>query len=98
MGMRAGREGAASMECTMLADESRTGAPSLGPSAGGHFSGMPLRSLHARGAAAPDDDCRMAAVCGLAVPKHASRRPPPVVRRRDRRRADGDAGRAEGAA
>ena len=61
---------------------------------------------HARGAVAPGDSFRddRSPRLQVATPRFAqpvperSRRPPPAVRRRDRRRADGDARRGEGAA
>ena len=70
-----------------------------GTSTSGHFTGVPTRSLHARGAGAPDDT----SVPGLGgitrfadpLPGGPSRRPPPAVRRRDRWRAEGDARRAK---
>jgi hypothetical protein len=73
-----------------------------GTSAGGHFTGTPARSLHARGAGAPGDDFRLPASGGITrfaqsaprVPFPAARRPRSVAA--PARRADGDAHEAEG--
>ena len=82
MGMRAARKAAVSV--IVGQDESMSG----------HVTGTPTRSLrlHLRGGVAPGDIFRARVGC------RASRRlcPPAVVRRRDRRRADGDARWAEG--
>jgi hypothetical protein len=62
-----------------------------GTLASGHFVGTPARSLHARGAVVPSDHFRVRALGVI------TRFTPRRVRRRDRRRADGGAWRAEGA-
>jgi hypothetical protein len=65
----------------------------------GHFAGTPTRSLCARGAGAPGDASRCPVRCithfAHRVPPACSGCPPPALRRRDRRRADGDARCAE---
>jgi hypothetical protein len=65
-----------------------------GSSASGNFTEMPTRSLHGHGAGAPDDNFQMPGLGGI------TRFAPPgaAARRRDRRRAEGDARGAEGTA
>ena len=70
-------------------------APHPGTSAGGHFTGTPMRSLHARGAGASGDTSRMGRSAESVGHNAVPRRPLPVARpparalRRDRRRAEG---------
>ena len=76
-----------------------------GTSAAGNFTGMPTRSLNARGGGARGITTGWPKSVGSGGHnalresrcRRPFRRPPPAVRRRDRRRADGDARRAEGA-
>jgi hypothetical protein len=68
-----------------------------GTSARGHFTEMPTRSLHARGAVAPGDTSGCPGwVASRASRGPTSRSPPPRGPSPRRRRADGDARSAEG--